>query len=260
MKTTKFIIPVLAAALLAGSASAQIQIQVQPGNFIAAKRIAIPFPGGANNYYLLQQKPVKEDLKFTDAQAKKFDAAQKVQQAAQQEFFKSLRGGNRAEAQKKFKAANDTYVKTMKEILTKEQTTRLEQIQLQMQTRFNKYLLFYNKKYADKLEITAEQKTAYQKLQREQNDAMRALPRNATPQERSKAYAEIRDDTNKKMEKLLTKEQEKKLKDLLGKPYKGLNQPVRGGGVIRPLPAPIPGRPVRPAIPVKPVQPAKPIK
>ena len=244
-------VKVLLAAAILGLSTASVSAQAQilpakPG--FAAKRIAI-VPGGANSYYLLNQKAVQEDLKLTKEQLKKYQDADKAQAQARTEFYKTLRGGggNRAEAQKKMQAAMKKFNEVMKKLLTKEQTKRIDQIQFQQQTRYGLYSVF-NKfsKWGKELKVTDEQVKKFRNLQRETSKEYRNLPKGLAREDLIKARNKIRDDSNKKAKELLTKEQQKKFDEMKGKPFKGLGGPIG----IRPIPRPLP-------LPVRPIKPGK---
>lgn len=241
MRAMKVLLAAAIVALVGNSASAQVRvIQIQRGQpGVGAKRIAIGGFAG-RNYYQLRQKAVQEDLKLTKEQIKKIEDTQKAQQAAQQEVSKLRRDPEkRAEAIKKMQEINKKTQDDMAKILTKEQSKRLDQIQFQQQTRYGMQVIFRNQKYVKDLKVTKEQQEKAQEIQKEQSEATRNLPRNIPIADRRKAIEKIRDESSKKMEGILTKEQQKKLEDLRGKPFKGLNNRANIGGIrvapVRPI-------------------------
>lgn len=173
-------------------------------------------------YMILRTEEVQKELKITEDQLAKLTI---VQQDYQQKLRETVRRGGQpvpakiADIRAKLDKLQEQLAKKTKAILTKAQSDRGEQIALQQAMR-SPSLVLLNPPYDKKLAITAEQKKKIEALREERIQAMRNMPRNFPPEQRRDAYEKISKQTLKKIKVgVLTLEQRKKLKELLGKPF-----------------------------------------
>src|SRR5262249_8416695 len=183
---------------------------------------ALAQPGaGFGPGMLLTNKGVQKELKLTDDQVTKLDAAMKKIREKQRDIFTKLQDvpqeERRAKAQEMFKQLAEETQKATAGILKPDQEKRLKQIQLQMQGA---------RAYADPevqkaLKLTDAQKDKIKKINEEAAKERTSSRENAGGdfQEAMKKLADLRKATSEKAAGVLTDEQKKAWKELTGEPF-----------------------------------------
>jgi Spy/CpxP family protein refolding chaperone len=163
---------------------------------------------------LLRQKSVRRDLGLThehtskifEFTAKQYDTARAAVKLGQDE------------RRQKFEALKRQNEEFLKENLTPEQRKRLDQITLQVVG-----LLWMTQPAIDKeLNLTDEQRQKAKELREHTRQEARDLFRSPSGPERREKYVKFREETRRKLQQLLTKDQRAKWKELVGRPFKGL--------------------------------------
>lgn len=168
---------------------------------------------GALEVMLLREKSVREDLKLSHSEADRIhrhcDAQwRKVQEASQLP---------EAERDKKFEEMTKENDRFLDKTLKKDQRKRLQQIELQVAG-----LLCVDRPHiAAKLKLTDEQKTRADELQKEARDEMEELIHADPSEQKQEKLDELRATSRKRLLELLTDEQEKIWKELVGAPFQG---------------------------------------
>jgi ABC-type phosphate/phosphonate transport system substrate-binding protein len=214
----------VAAAIVfaAGSASAQ---QRGRGGF--------GFGGGnaANLVTLAGTEAVQKDLGLSGDSASKLTAlrddyraaSQKEYQAADINFqgFQNLSNEERQKVQQKMAAVNtklsDEFNPKVKALLSADQVKRLEQIQLQVNLRFQGPAALATGDLASQLNLTGEQKEKLMSLGQEYGAKQRELFSGGNVDQ--EAMAKLRQERTDKTMAVLTAEQKEKLKSLEGSSF-----------------------------------------
>lgn len=181
--------------------------------------------GGGSEWGMLSRADVQKDLKVTDDQKKKVEAAQQKRREEMQAMFQG--GGvnfqemTQEERQKMMEKMQEAEKKAYEGILTKEQETRLHEINIQIQG--NRAIL--NPAVQKELKITDEQKKQIADLQTKQQDAMRSVFEKMQNGEIERdqmreIMTKNSDAMNTELGKILTKEQADQLKKMGGAPFK----------------------------------------
>ena len=117
------------------------------------------------------------------------------------------------------KNAREKLAKVLKETLKAEQQKRLRQIQLQQERAF----ALGQDELVKELKITDQQRQQFvaitQELQRKVEPLIKEAQSGGKPEEIRPKVFKLRDEYAKKLEAALTDEQQKKWKDMLGKPF-----------------------------------------
>jgi Spy/CpxP family protein refolding chaperone len=163
---------------------------------------------------LLRQKSVQEDLKVTDAEARKID------EFATQQWKKvrAMRDLSEAERNQRFEAMARENEKFIHDTLTPEQRKRLNQITMQLTG-----LLWAPRPHvASELRLTDEQKRKIKELHKEAHkeamEAIRSASGGEVPREK---WREMRMANRRRLMSVLTDEQKAKWKEMAGEPFRG---------------------------------------
>ncbi len=178
------------------------------------------FDGGG--LMLLSQKSVQDELNLTEDQIKKLEAPFEKQR----ESFGELRDLSREERQKRMAEVREQAQKAVSAILDEGQQKRLRQIALQVQGG----QALTTSKVASALGLTDEQKEKIEEIQTSARDEMRGLFQGAADGDREAVrmkFAEVRKATGKKLQGVLTAEQQARWKEMTGEPFTG---ELRGQG------------------------------
>lgn len=172
------------------------------------------FGGGGGVAGLLQISEVQTELKITDDQKTKLQELNQSQRAG----FANFRDLSREEREKAISESAAKTTASIKSILTPDQFTRLEQLQVQ---RAGVQALFLPA-VAEKLALTADQKTKLEELRTAGRPNMEGL-RDASREEREKLMEEFRakrTENEAKLVGVLTAEQKTKFDSLKGAEFK----------------------------------------
>jgi hypothetical protein len=173
---------------------------------------------------LLMNKSVQNELKLTDEQKEKVASYQSEMAGKMREAFSKFRDLNPEEAREKLQAmmkeATTQSEKLVKEILKPEQARRLKQIELQQAGLRN----FTNEETQKALQLTDEQKekleTIAEDTAKDSQEIMREAGRDfQRAAEARKKVEALRKQAMEKANAVLTDEQKKALRDLMGEPF-----------------------------------------
>ncbi len=172
---------------------------------------------------LLRMEAVQKELKMTPDQIGKIDAKQQDVRSQMQELMQSS-GGNfqdmSQEDREKFTAKmQDIQHKAVADILTSDQMKRFDQLELQRQGPLMGLL---RKDVADKLKITDDQHKQLVDLRQHMMENMRSIFQSAGGQpseDTRKQMQDLQKSSNEKAVALLTDDQKKQWKDMLGDPF-----------------------------------------
>ena len=215
---------VVSAALIASAAQAQQQ----------EKRQRRGGPGGRGGpgmmmrspLFLLTQKAVQEELKLSDEQVQKAQAAIGEQMRTAGPGLQGLEPDEAAKRRKEMSAKAD---KVVAEILTPEQAKRFKQVRLQVQG----VRAMSDPEIVKELKITDDQQRKIKEIQDDNQKEMRKLRQDAgaTQKEMRERQEELRKSTHEKLMSILTDDQKTKWKEMTGEPFKGQLQfgPPGGG-------------------------------
>jgi Spy/CpxP family protein refolding chaperone len=213
MKVLKTFVVVAVAALLATAAMAQ---RGQGGMRMMGG------PGDSSGTMLLQRSDVQKDLGLTDEQKTKLDAMrQKMMDDMRAQFQNGGGGGDREAMQKAVKEMMDKAKAETAKILTKEQTTRLHEISIQVAG--NGAIQWED--VQKELGMTSDQVAKVKDLQTKQAEANQAIFQKMRDgeidrEELPEIMKKNQDTMNVELGKILKEEQKTKLKAMGGKPFK----------------------------------------
>jgi hypothetical protein len=162
---------------------------------------------------LLRQKSVQEELKLSPEVTKKIMDFTNQQHAA----FRDAMKLDRAEREKKLDAMEEENKAFVTDTLTKQQDHRLNQITLQLTGLFQ----LTRPEVARALDLTENQINEFTKLQQEVRPELRELLFGQEKEGRSEKLAKHRQETRTKIMALLTPEQRKKVREMVGEPFNG---------------------------------------
>jgi hypothetical protein len=163
---------------------------------------------------LLTRAEVQTELKLTDDQKSKATALQEKLREERQGIFQELRDASPEERQQIMAKMTEEEFKKVNEILQPEQQKRLKQVWLQQQGE----AALAHPMIQEELKLTAEQKTKVGEIMRAQDEQRREIFQNAQG-DREAAMAkmeELRKKTNEKLAGLLTEDQKRQWKEMLG--------------------------------------------
>lgn len=182
---------------------------------------------GGGGLQLLRIAEVQKELKMTPEQVGKIDAKQQDVRQAMQELRQG--GGNQQQASDEDRAKmmakmQEIQTKAVKDILDEKQMKRFNQLQLQQ----GGPLSLARKEVATELKLTEDQQKKIQKIQTDLNDERRSAFQgvdfqNMSDEERTKMMTKMQDmqkAAGEKVEAVLTAEQKKQWKEMLGEPFK----------------------------------------
>ena len=168
-------------------------------------------PGGGGDLFgLLNNESVQKELEVVPSQ---LDEIQKIGQDMREqmmETFRGLRGASEEDRQAAFdkiRSMRDDMEKDLSKILMPAQLQRLKQIQVQQQSRGRGGLAITNGNIAEQLGLTETQIADLQAKSEELQTEMRSK------------LDELRKEADAELLKLLTPEQQKKWKELIGEPF-----------------------------------------
>lgn len=171
---------------------------------------------------LLQRKDVQTDLGITDDQKSKLETAQTNMRDKAREMFQSGGGGGDREAMMaNLKKLTEEMTKEVSGILTKEQMTRLKEINVQVSGNG----IILNPDIQKELGLTDDQKSKIKDLQAKQMEAMQALRQKMQDgeidqEDMQAARTKNQKALNEELGKILTDANKAKLKEMGGKEFK----------------------------------------
>jgi Spy/CpxP family protein refolding chaperone len=177
---------------------------------------------------LLQNEGVQKELKLTEDQVKKcHDALQEVRKKHEGDFAK-IRDMNEQERGDLMKSVREETTKALAGILQPDQEKRLKQINWQRQNA----QAFSDPEVQSALKLTDDQKGQLKTIGDDANKARREAFQNAQGGDRDAARKQMETLNKETMEKVtavLTDDQKKAWKDLVGEPFHFQPQGGRGG-------------------------------
>lgn len=163
---------------------------------------------------LLRQKSVQHELKVTP------DEASKIHEFCSKQWKRAerLAKSSKEEREKKFDAMAEENERFLKDCLKPEQRKRLQQIAMQRAG----LLWIARSDVASELGLTAEQKQKVKELHREAHkEAMEILRSNEGKMVKKEHLHEMRQKDRRRLMALLTDEQKRKWKEMIGDEFKG---------------------------------------
>jgi hypothetical protein len=172
--------------------------------------------------FIVFRDPVLEELKVSDEQRDKL-LEHLMQQIMETGPFLDSLTETGEEREKKLgehrKNAREKLAKFLKETLKAEQLKRLRQIELQQERAF----ALGQDELVKELKITRQQRQQFVAITQEMQKKIQPLIKEAqsggNPEEIRPKIFKFRDESAKKLEAVLTDEQNKQWKDMLGKPF-----------------------------------------
>jgi hypothetical protein len=195
--------------------------------------------GGQGSQYMLLMRPdVKKDLKITDDEQTKLDAAQQDMMGQMRQVFQDAQGDREA-MQTGMKKLMDGLATSIKGILTADQIKRLGEINVQMQGA----MILTDPDQQKALKLTDDQVKQVKDLQTKQQAANQSLFEKVQSGDidRSEIQGLMQknnDALKAALEKVLTDDQKAQLKKMGGAPFdkdpnykpQGFGRPPGGGG------------------------------
>ena len=183
---------------------------------------------GGNTLGLVTQKSVQEEIKLSDDQVAKVTKLQEDQRGS----FGGLRDLPQEERGKKMREMGEASEKAVAEILNPEQLTRVKQISMQQRG----LQAVNDPKVAEALALSEDQKKKIMDIQEDARKEMQGLftagagGDNAAREQNREKFAAIRKSSEEKVKNVLTADQQTKLKEMQGEPFKGELRGFGGGG------------------------------
>lgn len=221
-------------ALMLGVATVQGALAQPPGGF--GRGFGRGMMGGGGGLRLLGIPEVQKELKLNPGQIEKAkakgDEINKTRREALEKAggFQALRDMSQEDREKLFQPFQDAEKKAISEILNTDQQKRHHQLEIQQTAQFSPVAAFTRKDVAEALKLTDEQKEKLNAIQEESMQAMREVfqslgvaPQDMTDEDRKKMgekMAALRKTTTEKCTALLTDDQKKSWKELIGEPFK----------------------------------------
>jgi hypothetical protein len=188
--------------------------------------------GGGNALSLIKSKDVVADVKLTEEQVKKLEELEKKMGEKRREAMQ-----NRDDREAMMEAMQNIQKETEKglsEAVSADQAKRLKQLVLQSTIKNGGLMiaLRMNQEVAKAVNLNDEQKEQLQGFQEDMMNTMREMREGGggDPQEMMKKMQEFRTSIDKKIAKMLTEEQTKKLNELKGEEFKGTFPAPQMGG------------------------------
>jgi Spy/CpxP family protein refolding chaperone len=186
-------------------------------------------PGGGGPGMLLNNKSVQQEIKMTEEQVNKIKEVVKAINDKHNEEFtaaRSLEGQERFQKmQEVSRAVSQEVLKAADDVLKPEQIKRLKQISLQAQGAN----AFNQEEVQSQLKVTDEQKEKIKTINADAREEMRNLFQpGGDRQEAAKKMAAFRKETLEKVTTVLTEEQKKSWKDMIGDPFEIKFEPGAG--------------------------------
>jgi Spy/CpxP family protein refolding chaperone len=173
---------------------------------------------------LLNNKSVQEELKLNDDQVQKVRQIAKEAREKHAEEFKEAQG-DFGKIREIAKAMNDEIEKGAKDVLTPEQMKRLQQIELQQRGAD----AFTDEKVQEKLKLTDDQKEKVKTITEDARKEAKEIFANAGEDREGarKKFAALRKETMGKVTEVLTDEQKKTWKEMVGEPFEVKFEPKK---------------------------------
>jgi Spy/CpxP family protein refolding chaperone len=172
---------------------------------------------GGGGLMMLRMPEVQAELKLTDEQKTKVtDLVDRLMDERQGQF-QELRDLSQEERDKRFAEWQASDEKKLGEILNADQLKRYKQLRYQRQG----LSAVLQKPVSDQLKITAEQRTKIQAIVDTQREAMRSAFQNAGGDREAMRtkFEEMRKQTDEKIAAVLTDEQKKQWREMVGAPF-----------------------------------------
>ena len=178
---------------------------------------------------LIMNSGVQKELKLTDEQLDKLQAVNKDLMANAKTNFEKFKEMSKDDRAKFFKEMSEKNNKAYAAILTKEQSARLKQIEIQQDVAGS---LTTNAEVAKVINLTDEQKEKIKAIQDENRKEMSGLFKGGKGNfaELSTKMRTLRTESKEKILKVLTDSQMKSWKELTGAPYEVVFEGFKGGG------------------------------
>jgi Spy/CpxP family protein refolding chaperone len=190
-------------------------VLLAPAVFVATARPAEPVvPEGTTvKLLLLRQKSVQKELELTPDTIKKIMDFTEAQSAAAGKTA-DLAEAARKEAFEKLLKANDKF---LTDNLNAKQSKRLEQITMQ----FTALTQLTKPEMAKELKLSDDQVKKFKDMQTEARKALVDILEAKERAGKGEKVMKLRDETRKKIEAVLTDEQKKKVREIVGAPFEG---------------------------------------
>lgn len=189
--------------------------------------------GGGNMISLAKAKDVAADLKLSEDQIKKLDELNKKMQEKSAAARQDAQGDREAMMSAMQEIAKETE-KGLGEIVSADQLKRLKQLQLQSSIKNGGLMMALNNPDVRKgLNLNEEQQEQLKGFGEDMRNTMQEIFQGGgggDRQEMMKKVQEYRASIDKKVAKMLTEEQNKKLKELQGDEFKGQFPTPQMGG------------------------------
>lgn len=187
---------------------------------------------GGGGLALVKGKDVAADLKLTDDQVKKLEEFDKKMGEKRRTAMQDNRDDREA-MMSALQEVNKETEKGLGEVISADQAKRLKQLQLQSTLKNGGLMAaLFNPEVTKALNFNEEQQEQLKGFREDQQNTMREMFQGGggDPQETRKKMQEYTASLNKKVAKMLTEDQNKKLKELQGEPFKGeFPAPQMGG-------------------------------
>ncbi len=181
---------------------------------------------------LLRNPQVQQELKLTEKQLQKLQALGEQMREKFRGLRQELQGLSPEERAKRVEQVNAEVEKQLATVLTEQQLKRLKQVALQVEG----YAALVRPEVAKQVGLTEGQSKQVRAILREAAEKRRALFQEGPGADRQAMFQkmqEIRRWTNEQIEKLLTDQQKKKWRELIGEPVKFELRPFGGFGGSR---------------------------
>ena len=169
---------------------------------------------GAIEIVLLRHKAVRDDLKLTHREARKIHEFTEEQWRKAQQIEELT---DAKERDRKYEELTKEDEKFLDEVLTVAQHKRLDQITLQVAG----LLWIRRPDVAAELKLTGEQKKKAAQYQEEARKEMEELLHSTTRRDRHAELRKLHEASKKRLLELLSDEQEAKLHEMMGEPFRG---------------------------------------
>ncbi|REK15935.1 MAG: hypothetical protein DWQ37_08985 [Planctomycetota bacterium] len=179
--------------------------------------------GGFGGLGLLGQGSVQQELKLNDEQITKVDEYL----AKQRESFAESRDLSREERREWFMNRAEEDREALGSLLNDQQRKRFQEISLQLRGGG----ALASPEVSKDLGLSEEQRGRVGEILAESREEMRELFQGGDRSAMREKFERAREATNKKLEDVLTADQQAKWKEMQGEPFKGqIGPPARGGG------------------------------
>ncbi len=178
---------------------------------------------GGGGLALVKGKDVAADLKLTEDQVKKLEELDKKISEKRRTAMQEAQGDREAMMSAMQEIGKETE-KGLGEVINADQSKRLKQLQLQSNMKNGGLMaVLFNPEVSKALNFNEEQQEQMKGFREDQQNTMREMFQGGggDPQEARKKMQDYTASLNKKIAKMLTEEQNKKLKELQGEPFKG---------------------------------------